>query len=198
MQERGGLDGLNVAFIVHRQRARQPHRLILDAARVVVRDLIFGVDRMGEGLDSADVHAADIPEMIDLILRPAEGVAERDVQDDGERKDQDQRLERAEAREQHDEHRAENSAEVGDPDAGQMLAPDRQHRHPPLEPDEDRDDAAVQPEEERAEQQQCREQPQRGGRSVHGGMVALDGKENLRGNPHRDRRRVHVEHHTIE
>ena len=42
-------------------------------------------------------------------------------EDDRERNDEDQGFERAETRQQHDQHRAEDPAEIREPDAREML-----------------------------------------------------------------------------
>ena len=198
VQERGGLDRLNFAFVFDAQRAREMDRAVLHAPRVVVRDFILGVDRVRERFDGPDIHAIDLGQMVDLIRGAADRVPERHVQEHRQRRDQDQRLERAEARQQDHQHRGEDPAEIGEPDACQVLAPDRQDGDAPLEADGHRHQAAVQTKVERPEQQQRRQQAQRGQRTVERGMIPFDREEHLGGHPEGDGDRRHVEQYPVD
>jgi hypothetical protein len=67
---------------------------------------------------------------------------------------EDEAVECAEAREQHQQHRAKNPAKVRNPNAGEVLAPNREDRHTLLEAHRRRHDPAVQAEVQRAEQRE--------------------------------------------
>ena len=91
VQQRRRVDRLNLALVLDVQRTRQPQRLVLHSARVVVRHLIFGIDRVRERFDRGDIDAVHAAQVADLILSPPDGVPERHVQNHRKRDDQNQR-----------------------------------------------------------------------------------------------------------
>ena len=117
VQERGGFDGLNLAFVLDAQRARKVDRAVLHAPRVIVRDFIFGIDGVRERFDGSDIDAIDLGQVVDLISGAAHCMPKRHVQNHRQRDDEDQRLECAEARQQHHQHRGEDPAKIREPDA---------------------------------------------------------------------------------
>jgi hypothetical protein len=79
-----------VSFVGDSERRGKTHRVVLDTPDVIVSDLIFGVDRLSQRLDRGDIDAIHPAEMFDLILRPADGVAEGDIENHRQRHDQQQ------------------------------------------------------------------------------------------------------------
>ncbi len=128
VQQRRRPDRLKLALVLDDHRARQPQRLVLHPSRVVVRHLVFGIDGVRQRFDGADVHAVDVAQMADLILDPPDRVPESHVKNHRKREDEDQNVQRSEARQHHQQHRGEHPAEIGNPHARQVLAPDGENR----------------------------------------------------------------------
>ena len=131
VEQRRGFQRLDVCVVGHAQRVRQPHRVLLHTADVIVGDLVLGVDRLCQRLDRGDIDAVHSAEMFDLILRPPDRLTEGDVQDHGQRHDQEHDFERLQrvalpvVREDEHQHRGERGAQIGHPQADEVLAPDR-------------------------------------------------------------------------
>ncbi len=81
---------LMVAVVGDAEHAGEPHGVRLDAPDVIVRHAVLRIDRRRQRLDRGEVHPVDLPEMLELIAQPADGVLERRVQDERNRNNQHQ------------------------------------------------------------------------------------------------------------
>ena len=89
VQKGRGLDAFQRRLVVDAERTRQPERVGLYAAHVVVRHVVFGVDCHGERLDRGKIQAIEMREMRAGIVEPAERRPQRQMQHDQKRKQND-------------------------------------------------------------------------------------------------------------
>ena len=186
------------AFVLHPERAREPQRVLLHPAHVIVRDVVLGVNRLRQRLDRRDVDLVHLAQVIDLILRAAEHVAQRHVEDDRQRRDEDERLERVVARQHQHQHRREHAAERRAPRApgrcSRQIGRIGARRSKPMAI------ATIplfNPKWTTPNDREQHDQAQRAERASHERVAPASVKKTWPADPRRDRQARHVEEHPV-
>jgi hypothetical protein len=147
VQQRGGLDGLQFAFVPDADHLGEADGVRLHAPDVPVRHLVLGVDRHGQRLDGREVEGVEVFEVAVGVFDALERRLEREVADHQQGKhDGDRRqVELALVLDQQERgHR--RGAEVVEQHPSEVLAPDAPDLDAAMQRDDGRGEPAVEQE----------------------------------------------------
>ena len=199
VQQGGGLDGAQLQLL-DADPNREFDGYPLDPPDVIVCHAVFRINGVCERLDSREVQAIDLGQVIELLGhstgRVPVGVVQDDRQEQREREHDD--AVSAELQGKHDESGADRTGDEGQPEVQEVSSPDRQGIPALVQCDSHRHRKRVEEEILRRKEQQPRSDPLWTEGLSGQRLEPRHQEEGLRGKPHCERRGRGVEQEALE
>ena len=124
MEQRRGLERLDLALAAQSQATAELDGLRLHATDMAVRHLVLRVDRHRQALDGREVQSIELGEVPIRIFTPPDAAAEGGIEEHDQRDDRAEAAPRGLARLECDEQRHRCAGEITERHADKVRAPD--------------------------------------------------------------------------